>query len=39
MGMPSDIAIVDTMIGLPFKDDVWPEFISGNARRVLKLGQ
>jgi uncharacterized protein len=24
---------------VPFKDDVWPKFLSGNARRVLKLGQ
>ncbi len=24
---------------VPFKDEVWPEFLSGNARRVLKLGE
>jgi uncharacterized protein len=24
---------------VPFKDEVWPKFLSGNARRVLKLDQ
>jgi hypothetical protein len=45
MGMPSSIAIVDTMISFPhegfgpFKDEVWPKFLSENARRVLKIGK
>jgi predicted TIM-barrel fold metal-dependent hydrolase len=25
------------MRNVPFKDDVWPKFLRGNAARVLKL--
>jgi hypothetical protein len=43
MGMPSGIGIVDSMIGV---DEIpqralrtmWPKFLSGNARRILKFG-
>jgi hypothetical protein len=24
---------------VPFKDEVWPKFLSQNARRILKIGQ
>jgi hypothetical protein len=24
---------------VPFKDEVWPKFLGGNARRVFKIGQ
>lgn len=29
--------IFSDMPSVPFKDEVWPKFLSGNARRVLKL--
>lgn len=29
--------IFSDMPAVPFKDEVWPKFLSGNARRVLKL--
>jgi uncharacterized protein len=30
--------IFSDMPHVPFRDDVWPKFLSENARRVLKLG-
>jgi len=30
--------IFSDMPQVPFKDEVWPKFLSGNARRVLKIG-
>ena len=36
MGLSLD-RIMSDMQDLPLKDDVWPKFLSGNARRVLKL--
>jgi uncharacterized protein len=31
--------IFSDMPHVPFKDEVWPKFLSGNARRVLKIGK
>jgi uncharacterized protein len=31
--------IFSDMPHVPFRDEVWPKFLNGNARRVLKLGQ
>jgi len=31
--------IFSDMPQVPFRDEVWPKFLSGNARRVLKIGQ
>jgi predicted TIM-barrel fold metal-dependent hydrolase len=31
--------IFSDMPSVPFKDDVWPKFLHGNARRVLGLGE
>jgi hypothetical protein len=36
MGLSLD-RIMSDMQDLPLKDDVWPKFLSGNARHVLKL--
>ena len=36
MGLSLD-RIMNDMQDLPLKDDVWPKFLSGNARHVLKL--
>ena len=30
--------IFSDMPHVPFKDEVWPKFLHGNARRVPKLG-
>jgi predicted TIM-barrel fold metal-dependent hydrolase len=31
--------IFSDMPHVPFKDEVWPKFLSENARRVLKIGK
>jgi predicted TIM-barrel fold metal-dependent hydrolase len=31
--------IFSDMPHVPFKDEVWPKFLSGNARRLLKIGR
>jgi hypothetical protein len=31
--------IFSDMPRVPFKDEVWPKFLSENARRVLKIGK
>ena len=36
MGLSLERIMTD-MPSVPFKDEVWPKFLSGNARRVLKL--
>lgn len=36
MGLSLERIFTD-MPNVPFKDDVWPKFLGGNARRVLKL--
>ncbi len=36
MGLSLD-RIMSDMQDLPLKDDVWPKFLSGNARHVSKL--
>jgi uncharacterized protein len=38
MGLSLERIFAD-MPHVPFKDDVWPKFLSQNARRVLKIGQ
>jgi len=38
MGLSLERIFTD-MPGVPFRDEVWPKFLSGNARRVLKLGE
>ena len=38
MGLTLERIFTD-MPHVPFKDHVWPKFLSGNARRVLKIGQ
>jgi len=30
--------IFSDMPQVPFKDEVWPKFLSQNARRILKIG-
>ena len=30
--------IMNDMHGVPFKDEVWPKFLSENARKVLRIG-
>jgi predicted TIM-barrel fold metal-dependent hydrolase len=37
MGLSLERIFAD-MPHVPFKDEVWPKFLSGNARRVLKIG-
>ncbi|WP_326638716.1 amidohydrolase family protein [Streptosporangium sp. NBC_01755] len=36
MGLSLERIFTD-MPGVPFKDEVWPKFLSGNTRRILKL--
>jgi hypothetical protein len=36
MGLSLD-RIFSDMEDVPFKDEVWPKFLRGNAERVLKL--
>ena len=38
MGLELD-RIFHEMDDVPFKDDVWPKFLGGNARRVFKIGK
>jgi predicted TIM-barrel fold metal-dependent hydrolase len=38
MGLSLERIFAD-MPHVPFKDEVWPKFLSGNARRVLKIGR
>jgi predicted TIM-barrel fold metal-dependent hydrolase len=36
MGLPLERIMTDLQ-SVPFKDDVWPKFLRGNAERILKL--
>jgi hypothetical protein len=36
MGLTMD-RIMGDMPGVPFKDEVWPKFLRGNAARILKI--
>ena len=38
MGLTLERIFTD-MPHVPFRDHVWPKFLSGNARRILKIGQ
>ena len=38
MGLTLERIFAD-MPNVPFRDHVWPKFLSGNARRLLKIGQ
>ena len=38
MGLTLERIFAD-MPSVPFRDHVWPKFLSGNARRLLKIGQ
>jgi hypothetical protein len=37
MGLSLERIFTD-MPNVPFRDHVWPKFLSGNARRILKIG-
>ena len=31
--------IMSDMVDVPFKEDVWPKFLRGNAAKILKIDQ
>ncbi len=31
--------IMSDMVDVPFKEDVWPKFLRGNATKILKIDQ